>query len=46
MWFCRVLITTMRGGDKDRAMGVSSLANEEPLMVMKARIDVVGEVVR
>ena len=36
----------MRGGDKDRAMGVSSLTNEELLMVMKARVDVVGEVVR
>ena len=36
----------MRGGDKDRATGVSSLADEEPLVVVKACVDVVWEVVR
>ena len=36
----------MHGGDKDHAMGVSSLTNEEPLMVVKARINIVWEVVR
>ena len=36
----------MRGGDKDRTTGVSSLANEEPLVVVEACIDVMGEVVR
>ena len=36
----------MRGGDEDRATGVSSLTNEEPLVIVKARIDVVWEVVR
>ena len=36
----------MSGWDKDRATGVSSLTNEEPLVVMKACIDVVREVVR
>ena len=36
----------MRGGDKDRATGVSSLTNEEPLVVMKACVDVVREVIR
>ena len=35
----------MREGNEDRATGVSSLANEEPLVVVKAGIDIVGEVV-
>ena len=39
-------VTTMCGGDKDRATRVSSLANEEPLVVVKARVDVMREVVR
>ena len=45
VWFCRAYIATMRGGDEDRAMGVSSLANEEPLVVVEACVDVVWEVV-
>ena len=36
----------MCGGDKDRVTGVSSLTNEEPLVVVKVRIDIVWEVVR
>ena len=36
----------MRGGDEDRASGVSSLANEEPLVVVKTCVDIVWEVVR
>ena len=36
----------MRGGDEDRATRVLSLTNEEPLVVVKAHIDVVWEVVR
>jgi hypothetical protein len=36
----------MCGGNEDRASGVSSLTNEEPLMVMKAGIDIVREVIR
>ena len=35
----------LRGGDKDRATGVSALANEEPLVVVKAGVDIVGEVI-
>ena len=35
----------MCGGDKDRATGVSSLTNEEPLVVVKSCVDVVWEVV-
>ena len=35
----------MCGGDKDRATGVSSLTNEEPLVVVKSGVDVVWEVV-
>ena len=35
----------MCGGDKDRATGVSSLTNEEPLVVVKACVDIVWEVV-
>ena len=36
----------MRGGDEDRVTGVSSLTNEEPLVVMKAGVDIVREVVQ
>jgi hypothetical protein len=36
----------MRGGDKDRVTGVSSLANEEPLVVVEARVDVMREIIR
>ena len=36
----------MRGGDKNRATRVSSLTDEEPLMVVKARVDIVGEIIR
>ena len=36
----------MRGGDEDRAMGVSSLPNEEPLVIVETCVDVVREVVR
>ena len=35
----------MGGRNKDRATRVSSLANEEPLVVVEAGIDIVGEVV-
>ena len=36
----------MCGGDKDRATRVSSLTNEEPLVVVKACVDIVWEVIR
>ena len=36
----------MRGGDEDRATRVSSLTNKEPLVVVKAHINIVWEVVR
>ena len=36
----------MRGRDEDRASWVSSLTNEEPLVVVKACVDIVWEVVR
>ena len=36
----------MRGWDKDRATRVSSLANEEPLVVVEASVNVMGKVVR
>ena len=36
----------MRGGNKDCATGVSSLTNEEPLVIMEVRVDVVWEVIR
>jgi hypothetical protein len=45
MRFRGVYVATMCGRDKDRATGVSSLANEEPLVVVKVGIDTVGEVV-
>ena len=36
----------MCGGNKDRATRVSSLTNEEPLVVVKACVDIVREVIR
>ena len=45
VWFCRVYVAAMCGGDEDRATGVSSLTNEEPLVVVKARVDVMWEIV-
>ena len=39
-------IAAMRGGNENRAAGVSSLANEEPLMIVEARVDVVREVIQ
>ena len=36
----------MRRGDKDRAARVSSLTDEEPLVIVKACVDIVWEVVR
>ena len=41
----RAHIAAMCRGDKDRTTGVSSLTNEEPLVVVKSGINVVGEVV-
>ena len=46
MWFCGAYIATRGGRDKDRATRVSSLANEEPLVVVKACIDIVWKVIR
>ena len=36
----------MREGNEDRATGVSSLANEEPLVIVEARVNVMREVIR
>ena len=46
MRFRRAYIAAMCRGDKDRAAGMSSLANEEPSMVVKACVDVVRKIVR
>ena len=46
MWFCGAHVATMRGGDEDHATRVSSLTNKEPLVVVKACVDIVWEVVR
>ena len=46
MWFRGAYIVAMGGRDEDRAMGVPSLADEEPLMVMEACVDIVWEVIR
>ena len=45
VWFRRAYITAMCGGDKDRAARVPSLTNEEPLVVVKACVDIVWEVI-
>ena len=36
----------MHGGDEDRAARVSSLTNEEPLVVVKACVNIMREVIR
>ena len=41
MWLGRAYVAAMRRGDKDRTVRVSSLANEEPLMVVKVGVNVV-----
>ena len=46
MRFRRAYIAAMCGGDKDCVVGVSSLTNEEPLVVVKVGIDIVREVIR
>ena len=43
--FSGAYVTTMRGGNEDRAVWVSSLTNKKPLVVVKARVDVVWQVV-
>ena len=45
MRFRRAYIAAVRGGDKDCATRVSSLTNEEPLVVVKSCVDAVREVV-
>jgi hypothetical protein len=45
MWFRRAYITAMRGWNKDRATRVSSVANEEPLVVVEASVDIMGKVI-
>ena len=46
MRFRRAFVAATCRGDKDSATGVLSLTNEEPLVIVKARVDVVWEVVR
>ena len=45
VWLGRAYVTAMCGGNKDRATRVSSLTNEEPLVVVKAGVDIMREVV-
>ena len=45
MWFCGAYIAAVGRWDKDRATGMPSLANEEPLVVVKVGIDIMGEVI-
>ena len=46
MGFGRAYITAVCGRNKDRATWVSPLTNEKPLVVVKACVDVMWEVVR
>ena len=46
MRFCRVHVAAVRGGNEDRAARMSSLTNKEPLMVVKACVDIMWEVVQ
>ena len=45
MQFGRTHVSAVRGRDEDRATGVSSLANEEPLIDMDLGIDIMREVI-
>ena len=46
MRFCRAHVAVMCGGNEDCAVRMSSLTNKEPLMVVKACVDIMWEVVR
>ena len=46
MRFHRADIAATCRGDKDRATRMSSLTNEEPLVVVKSCVDIVGEIIR
>ena len=43
--FCRAHVAAMRRGDEDCVAGVSSLTNEEPLVVVKVCVNIVREVI-
>ena len=45
VWLRRAYIVAMRGGDEDCATRMLSLTNEEPLMVMKACVNIMREIV-
>ena len=44
--FCGTHVVTVHGGDEDRATRVLSLADKEPVMVVKACVDIMWEVVQ
>ena len=46
VWFGRMHVLAVRGGDEDHAAGVSSLTNEEPLVVVKACVNIMWEVIQ
>ena len=46
MWFRGAHVVAMCGRDKDRTTRVSSSANEEPLVIVEARVNVMQEVIR
>ena len=45
MRFCRAYIVAMCGGNEDCVARVSSLTNEEPLVVVKTCVNIVWEIV-
>ena len=45
MRFRGAYVAAMSGWNEDRATGMSPLANEEPLVVVKAGVDIVWEVI-
>ena len=45
MRFSGTYVAAMSGWNEDRATRMSSLANEEPLVVVKAGVDIVWEVI-
>ena len=46
VWLYRTYVAAMRRGDEDCAARVSSLTDKEPLVIVKAHIDIVREVIR
>jgi hypothetical protein len=45
MWLHGAYIVVTGGRDEDRTTGMSSLADEEPLVVVEAGVNIMGKVI-